>query len=378
MATFDSYAGQLVPDGIRVGQPLVSFEDTMDQTALQNLNSIKGLLPKIGKVIFHETRIKANPLEPVFRKFDLPYGAAVEEAIFDSGVADKKAGNYCIPRGDVDLSVDYDIINFAYNTEIMIHDREITKAILTPGEKAMYINAKLRTAPKTINDMRYKAMVQMISDVTAGTRSISSNSSSDGNGTSVTYTATCNPYVASSAIMDSQVVLPALVQGTIPTFANGITDVVTMLDMLQNAATEMREESTSYNRLGVTTHIEDRPWLIMESKVLNAMDSTVMQGASQRLPTRTAREFVRTFADLIEINSFADLPTPGAGDPDTSNNRCAGVLLDKTAASEHVAWEASEAGRCHNNFSTGYVWSGESAMNIFRGAPAAALLVDLT
>lgn len=166
-------------------------------------------------------------------------------------------------------------------------------------------------------------MTQLISDVIDGTRSISSTTVSDGTGTSVTYAPTITGYCATSAIMDSGVLLPALVQGTIPSIS--VSDTVTMLENLQNAATEMREDSPAYSKLGISTFVEEKPNLIMESKVLNAMDSAIMAGASQRLPTRTAREFVNTFADLVEIESFADLPT-NAG---YSDKRLAAVLLDK-------------------------------------------------
>ena len=214
-------------------------------------------------------------------------------------------------------------------------------------------------------------MNQLISDVVNGTRNISSTTSSDGTGTSVTYNPTISGYVAPGGLIDSDVVLPALVQGTIPTIT--VEDTIKIVDALLNAVTEMYDEQTTYSKLGINTLLLGRPNLVMESKVLNAMDSAIMSGASQRLPTRTAREYIRTFADLVEVPSFAALPDNSS----YADKRLAAVILDKDMCTEQIAWEAVESGRCHNEFATGYVYAGESTMSIWRGGPAAALLTDI-
>lgn len=134
----------------------------------------------------------------------------------------------------------------------------------------------------------------------------------------------------------------------------------------------MSDETTTYSKLGINTLLLDKPYIVMEAKTLNAMDAAIMNGASQRLPTRTAREYVRTFGTLVELpGGFAALPDNATYD----DSRLAAVVLDKDALTEQIAWEAVESGRCPNEFATGYVYAGESLMSIWRGAPAAALLV---
>lgn len=368
MVDFSAFAGQEVASGIRPNGPVIALEDTASRTYLANMDMINGLVPKLSKVLIRETRIRGNPLEAMFRKGSLPYGVGMEQVAFVDGTPNRKTDGTCIPNGKGSLVSQIDMINFGWNLQIRIHDREVNKAVLTPEEAGSYVAQAMRLPEKTRAQARYLAMRQLISDVVDGTRTISSTTISNGSGTSVTYSPTITGYVSDDGIIQSDVVLPALTEGTKPTI--DITDTMSMLDDLLNAVTEMSDETTRYSKLGINTLLLDRPYLVMESKVLNAMDAAVMAGASQRIPTRTAREYVRTFADLVEIPSFADLPT----NTDYADARLAAVVLDRDSATEQIAWEAVESGRCPNEFATGYVYAGETLMSIWRGGPAAALL----
>lgn len=82
MSGFNRFAGQEVASGIRPNAPLIAFENTADATVLANLQAVQGLIPKIAKVLIHETRIKEGNLEPYFKKREMPFGAGLEEIQF--------------------------------------------------------------------------------------------------------------------------------------------------------------------------------------------------------------------------------------------------------------------------------------------------------
>lgn len=368
MIDFSAFAGQEVASGVRTMGPAVALEQTVTRQTIDNMPLINGLIPKISKVLIRETRIRGNPLESMFIKGSLPYGVAMEQAAFTNGVPNKKTDGTCIPNGKGTLEGQIDAVNFAWNLQIRIKDREVNKAVLTPEQAGQYVAQAMRLPEKTRAQARYLAMRQLISDVVDGTRSISSTTSSDGTGTTVTYDPTITGYVSSGGLIDSDYVLPELTEGTRPVIS--IEDTMGMLDDLLNAVTEMKDETTTYSKLGINTLLLENPYIIMESKVLNSMDAAVMSGASQRLPTRTAREYVRTFGTLVEIPSFASLPTNATYD----DSRLAAVILDKDSATEQIAWDDARVGQCPNEFATGYVYGGETLMSIWRGGPAAALL----
>lgn len=371
MPTFDNYAGQEIASGIRPNGPLIAFEGTADRTVLANLATINGLAPKLGKVLMRETRVFDNPVERIFRKTDLPYGAGYEDFAFKAGAVNKKGDGTCVPRGNVAGESQINLINLAWSFDIMLWDYEINKAVLTPEEAGQYFANKTRTLRKGFSKLKYSAEVQLLSDVIDGTRAITSTDQSDGNGNSVTYSPTITGYAGQ--VEDSQIVLPSLVQGTIPTFTSP-SDALDLVKMLENAAAEMKEEGTAYSALGIETFTLNRPWLIMETKTLNALDNAwAMDGNSKIIPSKTAREFMSRFADIVEIGNFADLPT----NSNYANHRLAAVLLDKDSATEAVSWSNEEAQRCAKQRATGVNFAGESAISIFRGNPAYALLTNL-
>lgn len=369
MPAFSDYAGQLVASGIRPNEPVIALENESTRTVLSNLQTMNGLIPKIGKVLIRETRVHDVPLDPYFKKTSLPYGVGFEDAEFMTGATDKKTGNHCIPHGNPAAVSQLNLLNCAWNFEVGIYDREINKAVLTADEAGQYVAQKMRTMRKGIASMKNRAQIQLISDVIDGTRSISSTENSDGTGSSVTYNPTIKGYAGQ--VDDTGITLPSLVQGTIPTISGN--DAVDMVTTLENAAAEMQEESTAYSALGIETFTLDRPLLIMETKVLNALDNAfALNGTDKRIPTRSAREYMRVFADVVEIPAFAALPT----NSNYTNKRLGAVLLDRDSLTEAISWEDVEAQRCTASRYTGYSAAGASVMAVYRGNPAFALLTD--
>jgi len=371
MPTFNNFAGQEVASGIRANEPVVAFEQESTRTTLNNLGLINSLIPKISRTLIRETRIMDNPLDRLFRKGSLPFGVGWEDAEFITGAKNKKNDGTCVPIGNPGMESQLNLINLAWSLDVSIKDREINKAVLTPEEVGQYVAQKMATPRKTLAMLKYRAETQLLSDVIDGTRSVSSTDSSDGTGTSVTYAPTVKGYAG--AVEDLGFILAPLVQGTPASFAQA-SDAMDMVIAIQNACTEMREEGTYYSALGINTFCLQKPNLVIEEKVLNAIDKAwALDGTAKQIPTRTASEFLSTFCDIVSFpGSFADLPTNAS----YTDKRLACVLLDKDSCTEMIAWSDAESQRCAKERLTGWNIGGASAMGIYRGNPACAFITD--
>ena len=373
MPTWDNFAGQEVASGVRSNEPVIAFENESTRTVLNNLGLIDGLIPKIGKVMFRECRIFDNPLDTIFKKTALPFGVGFEDAEFTTGGKNKKNDGTCVPIGNPSMESQINLINLAWSIDVSIKDREINKAVLTPEEAGQFVAQKMQTPRKTLAMLKYRAETQIISDVIDGTRSISSTESSDGTGTSVTYSPTVKGYAG--AVKKLGFELDPLTQGTVASFAQA-SDAMDMVIEIQNAATEMQEEGTYYSKLGINTFSLEKPNLVIEEKVLNALDKAwALDGTNKMIPTRTAREFLSTFCDVVSFpGAFAALPT----NTSYSDYRLAAVLIDKDSCTEAINWEDVESQRCAKERLTGYNFGGASAMSIYRGNPACAFLTEVS
>lgn len=370
MSAFDKYAGQEVASGIRPNEPLMAFEEEATATKLANIAAVQGLLPKISKIIVHETRIQDGNLDAYFKKGAMPYGAGLEHIGFMDGAANAKSSGRCVPFGNATAAGQLDVINLAWSLNISVWDREISQNVFSAAEVGDYVAQKLRTPYKTLAGLKRNAEIQLVSDIIDGTRSVSSHESSDGTGNTVTYAPNIKGYAGE--IEDTGIVMPALVQGTLPAFANA-SDALSLCKTLQDHAAQMREEGTAYSKLGMNTFCLDAPLLIMETRVLNAMDNAwALDGAAKQIPTKTAREYLRTFAEIVEIPAFAELPTNAS----YTNKRVGAVLIDRDSLSEQIAWDNIESQRCVEQRMTGYNLGGASALGVYRGNPACGVLFD--
>lgn len=372
MPTFGNFAGQEVASGISTNRPVVAFEEANTRAAYDSIDLVSGLLPKIGKTIFRETRVFSSPLDRIFRKTSLPFGVGFEDFEFRVGANNRKNDGTCVPIGNPEGVSQLNLLNVAWSIDVSIRDREVNMAVTTPEEAGQYAAQKMRTPLKTLAMLKYRLQNALISDVIDGTRSIQSTDNSSGVGTAVTYNPNVTGYAG--AVEDLGFVLAPLQQGQQATF-NQPSDALGMIKSIENAATEMRDEGTYYSKLGVNTFSLDRPYLIMEAKTLNAIDAAwAMDGAYQGVPTRTAREYLARFADVVEIpGGFEQLPT----NTSYENKRLAAVLLDRDSATMATAFDDVESQRCAKERLTGYNWSGSVAMSIYRGNPACAFIADI-
>ena len=391
---WSAYAGQEVQGGSSTtpyNQPVIDFGDPMNATILANLPSINGLVNRISSVIVHDTMVYDAGVMRIFNRRDDPYGVATEHAIFSTGAANKLNNGMCVPRGTVSLNSQITASNLAWNVPINIYDREINGAVLSDTEIQAYVSMKMRTMQKTISELQFTAAKTMLSDCVPGSRTISSYTSSDGTGSSVTMTSTPDGY-AGEVNLDTDFTIPEITRGAMPALAasGGYSDVMdavlVYLQTLEAAASDMRYPGSDYNALGTDTFSGDRPWLVMETKVINQFDNAIANNTTSNgygysgFPTKTAREYIARFADLIEIDAFAALPaydsTTYPTSTDYSGDRLTAVLLDKDAPWLITKFSNVESQRCAGERMYGYSARGEQDMAIFKGVNSFVMIND--
>jgi len=391
---WSAYAGQEVQGGTSTtpyNQPTIDFGDPMSATVLANMPAINGLLPRVSSVIIHDTMVYEGSLMRIFNRRDDPYGVATEHAIFSTGAANKLNPGLCVPRGSVQMNSQITASNLAWNVPINIYDREINGAVLSESEIQAYVAQKMRTMQKTIRELQFTAAKTMLSDCVPGSRTISSYTASDGTGSSVTMTSTPDGY-AGKVNLDTDFTIPEITRGAMPALAasGGYSDVMdavlVYLQTLEAAASDMRYPGSDYNLLGTDTFSGDRPWLVMETKVINQFDNAIANATTSNgygysgFPTKTAREYISRFADLVEIDAFAALPaydsTTYPTSTDYSGDRLTAVLLDKDAPWLITKFSNMEGQRCAGERMYGYSSRGEQDMAIFKGVNSFVMIND--
>ena len=384
---FATYAGQLVADGISTGAPLAALEASMDPTAWANLNAIHGMLPVIKDIFIHETRVFQNPLSPFITRFDERYGAGLEQVVFKYGQYNEKQDGSCFTAPDLSTETQLDVVNFAYSNDIKIFDYEIDKAVLDDGQRGAYVANKLLTAEKTTQSMKYRAWVQLLSDVVDGVRSISStikgNGINGGSATSVTYAPAITGYAGKVDKIDT--VLPDVAVGSKYTINTPI-EAIDILNQLKSVAADFKFESTVYNKLGVDTFTTGTPLLIAETKVLDAADAVFAEFNAKGnangnygyagFPTKSFRDAVREFAELVEIDSFAALPDNSSASYEfkTAGYGLKFVLIDRDAFYEVWKNASVESQRCGKQRMTLFNWQGQAIFSVWRGVDSYAIV----
>lgn len=378
---FANFAGQLVASGIDTNMPMVALEQSVDQTTFANMQAINGLMPKVKDVFIRETRIFSNPLDPYITRFDERYGAGLEQASFMVGAYNEKHDGTCVPRGTPDMASQLDMINFAYSVDVDVKDREIDKAVLDDGQRGAYVAEKLRTPLKTIGTAKYRSWVQLLSDVVDGTRTITSATSGNGlNAKAGSATVTYNPNITGYAgVVEKRTeVIPAVEVGQKVTIATPL-DALNICNELKARASDFQFETTAYNKLGIDTFSTGTPLLVAEKKVLDAMDTVFAEANANGngnnfgyagFPTVSARDYLRKFAELVEIDTFASLPT----NADYADYNLHFVLIDRDAFVEVTKWADMEPQRCAKLRLWGYNFAGESIMSIWRGVNSYAMV----
>lgn len=377
-ASFKPFAGQLVANGIGKNLPLANLEE--GTIADMNLAKIQGLTPKIKDIFIRETRVFNNPIDKYVTKFDSRFGAGMEQAVFKVGAPNAKLDGTCMPWGNPEMVSQLNISNFAYDVDVSIRDHEIDKVVLDSGQLGAYVAQKMRTPLATISQLKYRSWIQLLSDVVDGTRMIQSDVSSEKTGTSVTYEPTVKGYAG--LVSDTAYKIPAVERGKLATIPDAAT-ALNIAQELEGIAADFKYSANDDNKLEVNTFVTSTPILFMEEKVLNALDAifantnvkaeNVSTGYGYAgFPTKSFRDYVRRFAEICEIDSFASLPT----NTSYENARLGAVLMDRDCLIEKIEYADVESFRCTKERATGYSFQGSSAMSIWKGLNSYAMLWD--
>ena len=377
---FAPYAGQVVRGGASTtpyNQPTIALGDVFNENVLKNMAKINGLLPKVSRTIIHETRVFRDPLARIFTTIEDPLGVATEHAAFSAGAVNKLNDGVCVARGTVNMVSQLTASNFAWDIPLSIYDREVSGAAMNNAMVESYVAQKMRTPLQTIALMKYRAWVQLLSDVIDGTRNITSYvNSNNPASTSVTYQPTVKGYCKS--IDDTGFVIPEVQRGALAT----IPDASTALDIaqrLEGMAADFSYSGNDLNNLQVETFTTGTPLLIMETKVLNALDAifakTNAAGTASGygyagFPTKTFRDYVGRFSEVVEIDSFAQLPTNAS----YAKKRLGALLLDRDMLIENVQYADVESFRCTKERATGYSYQGSSTLSVWQGLDSHAML----
>lgn len=372
--SFAPYAGQLVASGIGTNLPVTALEDS--SVTLSNLSKIQGLTPKIKDIFIRETRIFNNPIDKYVTKFDSRFGAGMEQAVFKSPSANAKLDGTCMPWGNPEMVSQMNLTNFAYDFDVSIRDHEIDKVVLDEGQLGSYVAQKMRAPLAGIAQLKYRSWVQLISDVTDGTRSITSTTKSDGTGVSATYNPTVTGYAKAVETMDA--VIPAVERGKLASIPDAST-ALTIAQTLEGRAADMMYAADDMNKLEAQTFVTGTPILFMEAKVLNALDAifanTNAAGTGTGygyagFPTKSFRDYVSRFSEICEIDSFASLPVSTSHETD----RLGAVLMDRDALVEKIEYADVESFRCAKERATGYSYQGSSTLSVWQGLDSYAML----
>ena len=373
---FQPVAGQLVSGGIDPTIPLPLTDLEASHTLKENLANISGLLTKVGDVWIRGTRIFNNPLERIVTKMYSEYGGGSEQAMFGPASNHKMTGT-CMPWGDAPIVSQVDYVNFAVNSTISVKDMEVKFQTLNENQLGSYVAEKLKTTAARIATTRYRAMNQLIADVVDGTRSVASATSTADTDVSVTYAPTIKGYAGS--VENVGIYVPGVERGKLvksPT----VNDALTIARTLEGRAADFAYPASDDNKLGIETFTEGRPYLIMETKTLNALDTAFVDGnaasnATAQIGPRTFREYVGRFADIVELDAFASLPTQATYDP--AKVRLGAVMMDRDAPIvETVKTDTVESFRCTQERATGYSHVSASIISIAKMLNSYAMLFD--
>lgn len=364
---FKAIAGQLVASGINTNMPLVNFEEGNKTT---NVANVGGLTSKIKDVFIRDTRVFGNPLDPYFTKFTQRWGAGMEQAMFGPASDQKVTPKSCMPWGSAPIASQINYCNFAYNIPITVRDHEVDAGVMDEGMLGSYIGAKLKTPLATLSKMKYRSEIQLLSNVIDGTRNITSNTFQNGEGVQVDYAPSIQGYAG--IVGTSDAVVPEVERG-VKVKAPSIDEILTIAQELQGQAADFMIPGDDGNKKGIETFTTSKPLCIMETKVLNSFENAFINSNSANNASVFGykfRDFIGTFSELVEIDSFASLPT----NTSYTDVRLGAVLIDRDALIERVSWYDTESFRCTNERATGFSYQGVSTLSVAEMLPSYAML----
>ena len=240
----------------------------------------------------------------------------------------------------------------------------------------------LRTPLKTIATLKYRAWVQLLSDVIDGTRDIDSYTASNGVNAPAGVSADVDyepTIVGYAGVVEKRSEVIPLVEVGVRPVINTPLEALNICNELKARASDFMFESSTYNKLQIDTFSTGVPLLIMEKKILDAMDVVFAEANAKGngnnfgyagFPTVSARDYLREFAELVEIDCFGSIPTNAS----YSGMTLHAVLIDRDAFIENVKYADAESFRCTKERALGTNFQGESILSIWRGVNSYAML----
>jgi hypothetical protein len=363
--------------GITGDDPLFGIDTKVTQQAFLGLSQRFGMLAKIGKQYFVQPKGLLGDLGRVFSTGNMSYGGAVENVYVKDGEPIRAGDGSFWSANEHTMIGELGAVNYRTLLPFAVNQRDPRKYLL--AEQYGSWEAQQLDAPrKTMMRALYTAYKEIVSNCISGTRTWTSTTSSNGQGTGVTTPVTnVNPYVDPSNVRSMSIVMPELGSSK-PSFSSisDLLDVVRELTDLKSVLSQA--DVTTNTALGVADFLSERPNIIMEHRVLDAGDDILRRSSGTMIgpvPTTTFRSMLREVGDLVEIDSFASLPTTPSGGTDYSASRLLSVMADKrTFYDEITIPEELRSIQLVNLLKQSYAYHEERVIYARGGVPAGCVL----
>lgn len=399
------FMGQWIAGGIidRAKQkaPIVGLEanpaNTLNEKAalLQNIALFGNLVGKVLDVRVRETEIFNSSLKQIFTiEAGNPYGIGFEMLYMTNlpgtspdTVANHKNADTCFPGGTSNAVSTLYAENGATYITWMVYDNMLDGAVMNEMQMSAIMSEIMKQYLVVENRKTLAEYAIRIADCVPGKRSVTSTTTSLGNGTSVSYSAKPAGYLASGAVFATDIVLQKPTEGEALTIS--VPDQLEFLEKLRTIVRDMKDkESTTFNKLGVATFAGDKLRLVVPSKLLDAMDANFLINTGSPsitylgVPTRSARDVIGEIMGgrerIIEIAGFEDLPDYDSTTYPTSTDYSAYnmmALIYTDGMFKKIIKEAGnlEVARCAGARAYSYNYLERYMLVTLLGEPAAAI-----
>lgn len=377
---FSTYAGTLVENGEDATRkiPMFNLEEGMNIDPSDLPATMDGLMPKLTDIIVNPTMVYNEPnLDGLFMKKSAEFGYGYEEVGYLGGALDAKSDGTCKQIGTMTMAdPTYHGINYAVHEVLEIFDDEFKRSVMTAEQLSSLVANKIMGIAKTKAQKLRLAERQVISDVIDGTRSISSNTKSDGTGDAVTYAPEVVGYAGKIYDSVTDFGLDKAVAGVGVGYQPAFTtaNATALLKGLKQIGREIAQEGTDFNLAGREVFTVGKPTLTIEAKVLDGLNYALMDGDQHKLgySSNGALEFLSDAFEVKPIDAFAELPT----NEDYEDVRLGAVISTPGVFNEVTYKDSMESERCMGRRSTIYDYQATKMLYASTQLPSAAVLFN--
>ena len=377
---FTKYAGTLIANGTDPvnNRPMFALEKGAQLAYSEIPGLVDELMAQLTGIIINPTQVYANPVTDLFIKSSADLGYGFEETGYVGGGApDKKSDGTCKQIGNVKLADPvFHAKNWSGHAVLEIFDKEFKTQVFTPEQVATLVANKLRMIAKTEATKLAMAETQIMSAIVPGKRNITSYENSEDPLSTAAYypeggaaaaDGNVKGYVGDVQLADISGTVGGVGVGSMPAFTTA--DAVALLKQIKATARDMAIPSTDFNQAGREIFVEGKPSLIIEKKVLDALNYACADGDQHKLfaYTKGASEFLSDAVEIKEIDSFGAMPSNaalavGSTTIDTDDYSIGCILSDRSVYREVTYLESMESERCMGRRSTIYDFVSEKAI----------------